>query len=297
MMFTECCASSCPCGEHCTNNRFQRKDWVAGLDIFDSGTEKGMGVKTKKPLKEGKRRFFCYIKNKTNSNISFLGTFVCEYMGEVVSTKTFGERMTTWYKDCTHHYALNLDAGTVIDGYRCGSVARLINHSCDPNCEMQKWWVNGQYRMGVFALRDIEAGEELSYNYKFHAFNTPQACLCASSSCRGFVDGSSSCHQARKSKPKRSKIREVRKVLSGYFTAAIKIWFLQDLADSLAPKLHLLKPLSHRERVLVIKRRLFLLRNVDGLRRKLQALNNSSSEAGTSTDDEKRKACKLISVY
>lgn len=137
------------------------------------------------------------------------GTFVCEYLGEVVSTKTFGERMATWYRDCEHHYALNLDAGLIIDGYRSGSVARLINHSCEPNCEMQKWWVNGQYRVGVFALRDIKPGEELTYNYKFHAFDTPQKCLCGTPSCRGFVDGGGGGHQVRKSRPKRSNVKEV----------------------------------------------------------------------------------------
>lgn len=40
------------------------------------------------------------------------------------------------------HYCLNLDSGMVIDSYRMGNEARFINHSCDPNCEMQKWWVS-----------------------------------------------------------------------------------------------------------------------------------------------------------
>lgn len=39
------------------------------------------------------------------------------------------------------HYCLNLDSGMVIDSYRMGNEARFINHSCEPNCEMQKWWV------------------------------------------------------------------------------------------------------------------------------------------------------------
>lgn len=55
-------------------------------------------------------------------------------------------------------------------------------------------------------------------------------------------------------------------------------------------KVHLLKPLSYRERVVVLKRRLFLLRNVDGMRKKLQALTPASAEQPASAEDEKRKA-------
>lgn len=48
---------------------------------------------------------------------------------------------------------------------------RFVNHSCEPNCEMQKWSVDGYYRMALFALRDIEPGEEITYDYNFALFN------------------------------------------------------------------------------------------------------------------------------
>lgn len=47
----------------------------------------------------------------------------------------------------------------VIDAGPKGNSARFINHSCSPNCETQKWTVNGDVRIGLFALSDIEAGE------------------------------------------------------------------------------------------------------------------------------------------
>lgn len=50
-------------------------------------------------------------------------------------------------------------------------LGRFVNHSCQPNCEMQKWSVNGQFRMALFALRDISADEELTYDYNFSLFN------------------------------------------------------------------------------------------------------------------------------
>ena len=52
-----------------------------------------------------------------------------------------------------------------------GNVARFINHSCDPNCYVQKWHVCGEMRIGIFARRDIPAGEE---NYELtSSFITP----------------------------------------------------------------------------------------------------------------------------
>ena len=46
----------------------------------------------------------------------------------------------------------------VIDAGPKGNLARFMNHSCDPNVETQKWDVNGDIRIGLFALTDIPAG-------------------------------------------------------------------------------------------------------------------------------------------
>lgn len=111
----------------------------------------------------------------------------------MVSDQEFKERMATRYVNDTHHYCLHLDGGLVIDGHRMGGDGRFVNHSCQPNCEMQKWSVNGQFRMALFALRDIKAGEELTYDYNFSLFNPAegQECKCESSNCRGVIGGKS----------------------------------------------------------------------------------------------------------
>jgi len=70
-----------------------------------------------------------------------VGEFITEYVGEVVSEAEFRRRMTERYHNDRHHYCVHLDGGLVIDGYRMGNISRLINHSCQPNCEMQKWSV------------------------------------------------------------------------------------------------------------------------------------------------------------
>ncbi len=68
---------------------------------------------------------------------------------------------------------------------------RFVNHSCEPNCEMQKWTVNGLYRMALFSLSDVKPGEELTYDYNFSLFNPHegQQCRCGSSNCRGVIGG------------------------------------------------------------------------------------------------------------
>ena len=70
-----------------------------------------------------------------------------------------------------------------------GNECRFVNHSCEPNCEMQKWTVNGHYRMALFALKDIQPDEELTYDYNFSLFNPHegQRCKCGSDRCRGVI--------------------------------------------------------------------------------------------------------------
>ena len=62
-----------------------------------------------------------------------------EYVGEVISVNELWKRSMDDYQYQKHHYCLNLDGSTVIDGFRCGNESRFVNHSCEPNCEMQKW--------------------------------------------------------------------------------------------------------------------------------------------------------------
>ena len=70
----------------------------------------------------------------------YVGEFITEYVGEVVSEQEFRRRMTEQYCNERHHYCVHLDGGIVIDGYRMGNISRFINHSCQPNSEMQKWF-------------------------------------------------------------------------------------------------------------------------------------------------------------
>lgn len=89
-------------------------------------------------------------------------------------------------------FGIHLTNNFVVDATQRGNIARFINHSCDPNCEMQKWIVNGYYRLGIFAKKKIEEGEELTYNYSMFVNMEPaQKCECGSTNCNGVIPSQS----------------------------------------------------------------------------------------------------------
>jgi SET domain-containing protein len=63
-----------------------------------------------------------------------------EYRGEVISNETLLRRMANEYKHEKNHYFLNYSKNEVIDGFRKGTIARFANHSCNPNCRIEKWF-------------------------------------------------------------------------------------------------------------------------------------------------------------
>lgn len=82
------------------------------------------------------------------------------------------------------------DQNMIIDATTKGSIARFVNHSCAPNCRMEKWTVNGKPRMALFAgERGIMTGEELTYDYNFDPFSQKnvQECRCGEPACRGIL--------------------------------------------------------------------------------------------------------------
>ena len=89
--------------------------------------------------------------------------------------------------------AVPLVRWALIDATFRGNVSRFINHTCDPNLEVQKWYVKRLPRLGLFALDDILPGPELSYNYRVKWFGKSlrdvQQCHCGAANCRGEVLG------------------------------------------------------------------------------------------------------------
>jgi SET domain-containing protein len=102
-------------------------------------------------------------------------TRVLEYTGErIPANSTDG-----MYDEVT--YLFGLDGGkTVIDGF---GMAAFVNHSCDPNCETDQ--IGG--KIWIIALRDVAAGEELSYDYNIYDTDPGEKvpCYCGAANCRG----------------------------------------------------------------------------------------------------------------
>jgi SET domain-containing protein len=73
-----------------------------------------------------------------------------------------------------------------LDGNTLHNPARYINHSCDPNCALQ---TTGR-AIWVVALRDIQAGEELTHRYNY-AYDperyTEFPCFCGATNCVGYI--------------------------------------------------------------------------------------------------------------
>jgi SET domain-containing protein len=104
------------------------------------------------------------------------GTRVLEYAGERISKAEGDVRYDG--RDFTYLFGVG-DGEVVIDGH---SMAMFVNHSCDPNCETDE--VKG--RVYISSIRDIAAGEELTYDYWLYDGEIDDApCTCGSKNCRG----------------------------------------------------------------------------------------------------------------
>ena len=89
------------------------------------------------------------------------GETVIEYKGEVITWPQALRRHPHDPDDPHHTFYFHVDEKHVIDAGVGGNAARWINHACRPNCEADE--VDG--RVFIRALRAIEPGEELFYDY------------------------------------------------------------------------------------------------------------------------------------
>jgi len=136
------------------------------IEVRESGVH-GRGVYALQPIAAGKK--------------------VIEYKGEIISWEEALERHPHDPSQPTHTFYFHLDDGHVIDGKHQGNDAKWMNHSCEPNAEAEQ---KGD-RVFLRALRDIETGEELFFDYGLviegritAAIRKDYACWCGTPSCR-----------------------------------------------------------------------------------------------------------------
>ncbi|CAK6956491.1 histone-lysine N-methyltransferase%2C H3 lysine-36 specific isoform X3 [Scomber scombrus] len=167
MLMYECHPQVCAAGERCQNQAFTKRQYTT-VEIFRT-LSRGWGLRAVSDIKKG--------------------AFVSEYVGEVIDEEECRARIKhAQENDICNFYMLTLDKDRIIDAGPKGNQARFMNHCCQPNCETQKWTVNGDTRVGLFSLQDIPKGEELTFNYNLECLgNGKTACKCGAPNCSGFL--------------------------------------------------------------------------------------------------------------
>ncbi|TDH70639.1 hypothetical protein CCR75_001233 [Bremia lactucae] len=190
--------SNCMLGENCGNRALHQKVYPR-FQKFHT-VEKGWALRVLEFVKAGQ--------------------LVIEYVGEVINEEEKERRLLHHTKNSPEDknmYIMELGKGEYIDARFKGSVSRFINHSCDPNCHLLKWRVKGVNRIGITALKDIEPGSELSYDYQFHTKEAIEwKCHCGSKSCRGTMAPDKiriTCVSPRKKVTKKELIKQRKRAL------------------------------------------------------------------------------------
>ena len=116
------------------------------------------------------------------------GTKIIDYVGKIISKKE--SETNNKFDNKKDIYLFNLNNRYDLDGDFKFNTARLINHSCDPNCEV----IGSGLRLWISSIKNIKKGEELSYDYGFsYDKNYKQfPCKCGKKNCVGYIVSSAS---------------------------------------------------------------------------------------------------------
>lgn len=109
------------------------------------------------------------------------GTKIIRYIGEKITQEESERRLAAG-----NVYIFGLNEQYSIDGSTPKNTARFINHACDPNCHTEQFGNT----ICIVAIRDIESGEELTYNYEYEIDEEPaEPCHCGAKNCCGYILG------------------------------------------------------------------------------------------------------------
>lgn len=173
------CNSFCSCGEDC-GNRVVQKGPLDSLTVIEAG-EKGLALVTEKLIRKGQ--------------------FICEYAGEVIGIIEARRRIENNKRENGMNYVLVVSEHiadraivTCIDPKYFGNIGRYCNHSCEPSAALVPVRVESPMpRLCLFATRDIEPGDEVTFNYAAGIDNdsvrnySDTVCLCGSTNCAGYL--------------------------------------------------------------------------------------------------------------
>ncbi|KAI4486112.1 hypothetical protein M0804_006601 [Polistes exclamans] len=172
------CNPYCTCSQNCGNRLVQRGP-LNSLQVINID-KKGLGLITTKFIKKGQ--------------------FICEYAGEIIGIDEARRRIEANKNDNSMNYVLVVFEHigeqvivTCVDPKYFGNIGRYSNHSCQPNANLVPVRVESVTpRLCLFACRDIESGEEITFNYASGVTNSihdlsDTPCFCGFSNCLGFL--------------------------------------------------------------------------------------------------------------
>jgi len=187
----KCSCSGRSCGAECFNRITMTECtgphnciiWEKTKDCGNRALSKRQFVKCRPQREPGKGWGLVTLKSIEK------GQLVHEYVGEIIDEKEKERRLTEWnaeHPNDPNFYVMALGTGYYVDARVHGNQSRFINHSCDPNTRVATINVKGTLRNGIYATRDIKAGEFLCYDYHFDTKNGDMfICRCGSANCRG----------------------------------------------------------------------------------------------------------------
>uniref|UniRef100_A0A671Y599 Euchromatic histone-lysine N-methyltransferase 1b n=1 Tax=Sparus aurata TaxID=8175 RepID=A0A671Y599_SPAAU len=160
------CNHACSCWRTC-KNRVVQNGLRTKLQLFRT-SKKGWGVRTLQDIPQG--------------------TFVCEYVGEIISEAEAEMRQNDAYLFSLDDKPQDLYC---IDARFYGNISRFLNHMCDPNLFACRVFTTHQDlrfpHIAFFASESIMAGEELGFDYGDHFWEVKSklfSCECGSSKCK-----------------------------------------------------------------------------------------------------------------
>uniref|UniRef100_A0A8C2ZT06 Euchromatic histone-lysine N-methyltransferase 1b n=2 Tax=Cyclopterus lumpus TaxID=8103 RepID=A0A8C2ZT06_CYCLU len=160
------CNHACSCWRTC-KNRVVQNGIRTRLQVFRT-SKKGWGVRAVQDIPQG--------------------TFVCEYVGEIISEAEAEMRQNDTYLFSLDDKPQDLYC---IDARFYGNISRFLNHMCEPNLFACRVFTKHQDlrfpHIAFFASENIKAGEELGFNYGDHFWEVKSklfSCDCGSSKCK-----------------------------------------------------------------------------------------------------------------